>query len=80
MRRVKFKKFLGVGVDGAEKNGMSTEYIGVGWFHTWGTTWVEFDNGGVECTTAIIEEDGGEVKSIMPEHIKFVSPGKSNGG
>ena len=44
----------------------------VGWFHTWGTTFEEFDNGAVPVTTAIVEDEDGKVWSTTAESIRFI--------
>ena len=43
-----------------------------GWFHTWGSTFEEFDNGAVPVTTAIVEDENGKVWSTAAENIRFI--------
>lgn len=44
----------------------------VGWFHTWGSTFEEFDNGAVPVTTGIVEDENGKVWSTAAENIRFI--------
>lgn len=44
----------------------------VGWFHTWGSTFEEFDNGAVPVTTGIVEDENGKVWSTAAQNIRFI--------
>lgn len=44
----------------------------VAWFHTWGSTFEEFDNGAVPVTTGIVEDEHGKVWSTAAENIRFI--------
>lgn len=44
----------------------------IGWFHTWGTSFEEFDNGGVSVTTAIVEDKNGKVWTPTAEYVRFI--------
>lgn len=44
----------------------------VGWFHTWGSTFEEFDNGAVPVTTGIVEDENGKVWSTAAQNIQFI--------
>lgn len=42
------------------------------WFHTWGSTFEEFDNGAVPVTTGIVEDENGKVWNTAAENIRFI--------
>ena len=42
------------------------------WFHTWGSTFEEFDNGAVPVTTGIVEDEHGKVWNTAAENIRFI--------
>lgn len=44
----------------------------IGWFHTWGSTFEEFDNGAVPVTTGIVEDEHGKVWNTAAENIRFI--------
>lgn len=44
----------------------------VAWFHTWGSTFEEFDNGAVPVTTGIVEDEHGKVWNTAAENIRFI--------
>jgi len=46
--------------------------IGTGVFHTWGSTFEEFDNGAVQCTVAVVEMPDGSIVTPDPVNIKFL--------
>lgn len=47
---------------------------GVGWFHIWGTSFMEFEDGAVEITVAIVEDvETGQVYQSDPTEIRFIN-------
>ena len=45
----------------------------IGYFHTWGKDFEEFEGGAVEITVAIVEFEDGRVNKFSPELIQFVT-------
>lgn len=43
-----------------------------GKFHQWGADYEEFDTGTGNYSVAIVELDGGLIKTFLPTDIKFV--------
>lgn len=48
--------------------------IGVGFFHQFGTSFMEFDEGPGNYSTAIVEMPDGTIKNPAIEDIKFIEP------
>lgn len=57
-------------------NGASIEVNCMGVFHKWGSSRVTSDNGNVQWTVAVVEDDEGQVYLINPKKIKFMDRDK----
>lgn len=69
MRIVKYKDF----VKSEETGKFGFVYVGTAKFHQWGVEFTEFENGPGNSTVAIIELETGEIKTVYPQHIEFIS-------
>jgi len=45
----------------------------IGYFHTWGKDFEEFEDGAVEITVAIVELENGSIIKLSPELIQFLT-------
>ncbi len=45
----------------------------IGYFHTWGKDFEEFEDGAAEITVAIIELEDGTIIKLSPELIQFLT-------
>lgn len=44
-----------------------------GFFHAWGQTYEEFENGAVQFTHGIVEDYTGKIFEVLPQNILFVN-------
>lgn len=42
-----------------------------GTFHQWGSNFIEFENGAMQVTTAIVEDAQGKIHEVVPSNVKF---------
>ncbi len=66
-RKVDVFKYGNKAVDG--KYPMEFDYRGT--FHQFGCDYEEFENGAVMYSTAIVENENGELKNVPVELVKF---------
>lgn len=64
LRPVKFKFWDKV------KRAFTEEQIG--YFHSWGCEYEEFENGPGNYTVAIVEDEQGVVHTILPTNLTFI--------
>ena len=50
---------------------MSEEREGL--FHQWGNSFINFEHGPMQVTTALIEDTNGQVHEVVPSNIRFAS-------
>ena len=47
-------------------------YSGSGMFHQWANAYEEFEAGPGNYTVALVELPNGEIKEVLPTHLKFI--------
>jgi len=55
-------------------NTIRAKVVGHGYFHRWGEEYEEFEAGPGNSTVAIVELDGGDVRTVTPSMIRFLDP------
>lgn len=69
MRRVKFKYYQ------QPTKACSNPWVdAVGFFHQWGSSFQEFENGPGNFTTAIVEDEAGKIHEVSPSYVVFLEP------
>lgn len=72
MRKVIYSGNIQVPTDNIRGYNWEYRELGEALFHQFGVAYEEFDSGPAPYTTAIIELEGGIVKSIPVENIRFL--------
>ena len=69
MRRVQPYEYK----QGSNKQLYKNPLSSIGYFHTWGKDFEEFEGGAVEITVAIVELGDGSIITLSPELIQFLT-------
>jgi hypothetical protein len=76
LRRVKFSKFIPRQTDEnhnlKEGTGIFDPVKTVGYFHCWGVTHEESEQGFGNYSVALVEEEDGTISEVLPHRIQFV--------
>lgn len=52
--------------------GQYSDFIFSGLFHQWGLAYEEFENGAVNFTVALVENEHGKIEVLAPSNIRFI--------